>query len=166
MVLAAQPGEGKKPVAAEGFAARLKKVVDAYGNNSRLAKASGQSEAVIRKWLKGESSPTSDRLLTICRVTGTSMRWLLEGVGTMRQAQPAPPPNTLQSPAASYGTLDAELLAQAIEALERECARLGVDFDAWSVEKRAAAIVEVYERSAPDGAVHQGAVSRVVKLAQ
>src|SRR4029079_9780130 len=69
----------------DGFPARLRQVIDSYGNTSSLAREIERSEGALRKWLRGLSEPNVSDLRAICEVTHTSVEWLVMGRG-QRQA--------------------------------------------------------------------------------
>jgi len=57
----------------------------AQGGIPELSKKSGCSDAVIRKWVRGESLPTLDRLVELSRAAQVSVEWLITGQGPMRR---------------------------------------------------------------------------------
>lgn len=63
------------------FSFRLKEAMDNAGisSNLQLAKRANMSEAVIRKYLKGDSYPTLDRLAIIANACHCSVGWLATG---------------------------------------------------------------------------------------
>ena len=65
------------------FSQRLKEAMEIAGitSNTQLAKRADMSEAVIRKYLKGESYPTLDRLAIIADACHCSVSWLATGDG-------------------------------------------------------------------------------------
>src|SRR5690348_481128 len=65
----------------DGFPARLRQVIDSYGNTSSLAREIERSEGALRKWLRGLSEPNVSDLRAICEVTHTSVEWLVMGRG-------------------------------------------------------------------------------------
>jgi len=65
----------------DGFPARLRQVIDSYGNTSSLAREIQRSEGALRKWLRGLSEPNVTDLRSICEVTHTSVEWLVMGRG-------------------------------------------------------------------------------------
>lgn len=64
-----------------GFVLRLQLVVSRWPSADRLAKAAGVSPSAFRKWLKGESEPSRDRLVALAGVAGISLSWLAQGEG-------------------------------------------------------------------------------------
>lgn len=77
-----QKGEGEKDYF---FKTRLDALIEACGGVSALADAAEVSRGVLRKWLKGESEPTRDRLLALANVTGVRAGWLVAGEGPVFQ---------------------------------------------------------------------------------
>jgi transcriptional regulator with XRE-family HTH domain len=65
----------------DGFAARLRYVVDSYGSANALAVAIQRSEGALRKWLRGKSEPTVSDLWAICEAIKTDIAWLVTGRG-------------------------------------------------------------------------------------
>lgn len=63
------------------FPERLKEAMNQAGGltNLHLAEMAGMSEGVIRKYLKGESYPTLDRLVSIASVCNCDVSWLATG---------------------------------------------------------------------------------------
>lgn len=63
------------------FSERLKEAMKKAGelNNLQLAQVTGMSEGVIRKYLRGESYPTLDRLVLIARACSCDVGWLATG---------------------------------------------------------------------------------------
>jgi phage repressor protein C with HTH and peptisase S24 domain len=77
------------------FVLRLQLVVGSWPSVVRLAKAAGVSPSAFRKWLKGESEPSRDRLVALARVAGISLAWLASGEGP-EPVFPAAPPGAQQ----------------------------------------------------------------------
>ena len=69
----------------DGFPARLRQVIDSYGNTSTLAREIERSEGALRKWLRGLSEPNVSDLRAICEVTHTSVEWLVMGRGQRQE---------------------------------------------------------------------------------
>lgn len=65
------------------FPDRLKEAMKTAGipSNNQLAKNTELSEATIRKYLKGETYPTLDRLASLADACGCSLSWLATGDG-------------------------------------------------------------------------------------
>lgn len=65
------------------FSDRLKEAMKTAGipSNNQLAKDTELSEATIRKYLKGETFPTLDRLALLADACGCSLAWLASGDG-------------------------------------------------------------------------------------
>lgn len=60
------------------FSTRLSEAMAVLGDNkSSLARKTGLSEAAIRGYLKGRSSPSIEQLMKISKVTGISAAWFL-----------------------------------------------------------------------------------------
>lgn len=65
------------------FPDRLKEAMNTAGipSNNQLAKITELSEATIRKYLKGETYPTLDRLALLADACGCALSWLASGDG-------------------------------------------------------------------------------------
>jgi hypothetical protein len=81
-------GESVTPPTPDGFAVRLRQVLDSYGSTSALARNIERSEGAVRKWLRGQSEPNVSDLRAICEATGTSVEWLVMGRGIQRDQSP------------------------------------------------------------------------------
>jgi transcriptional regulator with XRE-family HTH domain len=77
-------GESNTLTSPDGFAARLRQVLNSYGSTSSLARNMDRSEGALRKWLRGLSEPNVTDLRAICELTGTSVEWLVMGRGPQR----------------------------------------------------------------------------------
>jgi phage repressor protein C with HTH and peptisase S24 domain len=64
-----------------GFAARLQQIVNQWPSADRLAKATGVSPSAFRKWLKGISEPSRDRLVALAEAAEVNVAWLAQGEG-------------------------------------------------------------------------------------
>jgi transcriptional regulator with XRE-family HTH domain len=145
-----------------GFAARLRQVIEAYGSASGLAKAIERSEGAVRKWLRGESEPNVTDLRSVCEETGTSIEWLVAGRG-QREAMPlgvrevAPP---YENPALQH--VDTVLLEGVVVAIEEELLKTGLTLPP---TKRSVLVAHLYDLSHERREVDREAVARLVKLA-
>ncbi len=148
----------------DGFAARLRQVVDAYGSTSSFARALGRSEGAVRKWLRGESEPGVSDLRALCKLTGTGVEWLVLGTGSrlgplaISEARTSAPASATPKAPMDYGLLDAVMATLDVEAkaLNIELPRL----------KRSFMTGTLYERFAESKQVDREYVSRMVALAQ
>ena len=61
------------------FKDRINVLSDRLGGSSQLARLSGVSESVVRKWKAGTSEPTLSRLKAIAEAGGVSVQWLATG---------------------------------------------------------------------------------------
>jgi transcriptional regulator with XRE-family HTH domain len=146
-----------------GFAARLREVIDAYGSASGLAKAIDRSEGAVRKWLRGESEPNVTDLRSVCEQTGTSIEWLVTGDG-LRDTQSLgvrdPPPPPYQS--TPHEPLNTRLLEGILLAVQEELRTAGLDLP---LLKQSMLVVTLYDLSYERKEVDREAVTRLVKLA-
>lgn len=61
------------------FAERLRALMAARRfTRKSLADECGVSAQLVQKWTRGECAPKSSALMTICRVCGCSVEWLLD----------------------------------------------------------------------------------------
>ncbi|MGL3099496.1 helix-turn-helix domain-containing protein [Enterobacter asburiae] len=69
------------------FSERLKEAMDAanIASNVQLARQTELSESTIRKYLKGETYPTLDRLALLAEACSCSASWLATGEGEAKQ---------------------------------------------------------------------------------
>lgn len=73
------------------FSKRLEALIEVHGSVRSYAVSSGLSEGVIRKYLKGDSFPTLDRLDQLAVAGGVELSWLATGEGAMKAgSQEAP----------------------------------------------------------------------------
>ncbi|MBJ7537185.1 XRE family transcriptional regulator [Marinomonas transparens] len=61
------------------FKDRINVLSEKVGGMSALARLSGVSESVVRKWKQGDSEPTVSRLLALAQAGGVSVNWLVTG---------------------------------------------------------------------------------------
>jgi len=74
----------------DGFADRMKMLIDRAGSAAEIARTCGFSEAVVRSWRDGNSDPSRDRCVALAAGTGASLLWLVAGEGPMLAADVAP----------------------------------------------------------------------------
>lgn len=145
----------------EGFAARLRGVIDAHGGASVLARAIHRSEGALRKWMRAESEPNVTDLRAICEATSTPVAWLVSGADERDASlSTSAPPIDVASP---HRPPDYALLESLIERVDHELAgaRLLI-----TSAKRAALIVTLYQLFQPTKTIDQEALMRLIKLAQ
>ena len=147
----------------DGFAARLRQVVDAYGSTSSFARTLGRSEGALRKWLRGQSEPSVSDLRAVCEMTATSVEWLVTGRGSrastlaVRERSPAPSSTSLRQP------FDYRLHEEVMTTIDEEARALGVELPRL---KRSFITGTLYERFLESKQVDRQYVSRMVALAQ
>ena len=61
------------------FKDRVSELIRLCGSTSRLARSSGVSESVVRKWRDGQSEPTLSNLVALANAGGKSIEWLATG---------------------------------------------------------------------------------------
>ena len=148
----------------DGFAGRLRQVINSYGNTSSVAREIQRSEGAVRKWLRGLSEPNVSDLRAICEVTHTSVEWLVMGrgqraesfgdsgggVGESRGANPELPP------------LSYKLMDEVVRSIRQESPiLLGNEVPP---EKQSSVISTVYNMSRRSRVVDSEEVSRIVGL--
>jgi transcriptional regulator with XRE-family HTH domain len=161
--------ESDTPPREDGFAARLRQVVDSYGSTCSLARNIERSEGAVRKWLRGLSEPNVTDLRAICQVTGTSVEWLVMGRGEQRamvdDGDPTlgvgesrgPQGASSELPPVSYKLMD-----QVVRSIRDESpVLLGSEVTA---EKQSSVIATVYNMSRRTRSVDTEEVSRIVGL--
>src|SRR5690606_18094360 len=77
-------GEQKGASNRKLFAERVRALIDQHGSASAIARLSGVSEAVVRKWRDGGSDPSRENLVSLAKGTGVSLVWLATGEGPQR----------------------------------------------------------------------------------
>ena len=159
-------GESVTPTVPDGFAGRLRQVLDSYGSTSSLARAIDRSEGAVRKWLRGQSEPNVSDLRAICKETHTDVEWLVMGppippaegepgfgVEEQRKAYGAAP----ELPALNYKLMD-----DVVRCIREESpVLLGSEVVA---EKQSSVLTTVYNMSRRSRMVDSEEVSRVVGL--
>jgi hypothetical protein len=146
----------------DGFAARLRAVIETYGSANGIAKAIGRSEGAVRKWLRGESEPNVTDLRSLCEQTQTSIEWLVTGRGRREapaglQESPSPPyENT------GHETLNYPLLEAIMDAVDDELRAAHVELPS---TKRSMLVVTLYDLCQERREVDREAVARLVRLA-
>lgn len=103
----------------DGFASRLRQVLESYGSTSSLARSIERSEGALRKWLRGESEPSVSDLRAICGLTGASVEWLILGrgdrTGSAASREVATSEGEGPLPPLNYSLMDDVILAVQLE---------------------------------------------------
>lgn len=127
--------------AREGLPARLREMAEGSGGVSKLAREAGMSEAVLRKWIRGdESEPRYSDLMALVGASGYSLWWLMTGQGPRRGE--APPPAGQEGATAYGAALNPELLQLVVETIESVLTEQGVTL---SPPKKAGLVRAIYE---------------------
>lgn len=71
----------------ELFSDRIIHLTEMHGGASNLARLSGVSESVVRKWKDGKSEPTRDKLEALSKAAGVNIQWLVLGTGPKQGVQ-------------------------------------------------------------------------------
>jgi transcriptional regulator with XRE-family HTH domain len=165
-------GDSATPSTPDGFADRLRQVLDSYGSTSSLARSIDRSEGALRKWLRGQSEPNVTDLRAICEATSTSVEWLVMGRGQQLK-RPEPDGGTGGSVGVGeshtpYGTLSElpplsyDLMDEVVNSLREESpALLG---DQVAPKKQSSMLTTVYNMSRRTRHVDREEVSRLVGL--
>jgi transcriptional regulator with XRE-family HTH domain len=145
----------------DGFAARLRQVVDAYGSTTALARTLGRSEGALRKWLRGKSEPNVSDLRAICELTGTNVEWLVTGRGSRVGSVTVRESTTPR--AVARGPFDYGLFDDLMTAVDEELRTLGLEVP---LIKRSSMLGMLYERFQDSKQIDREVVSRMVRLTQ
>ena len=149
----------------DGFAARLRQVINSYGNTSSVAREIQRSEGAVRKWLRGLSEPNVSDLRAICEVTHTSVEWLVMGRGQRAESFGDPGSGVGENrgggnpelPQVSYKLMD-----EVVRSIRHESPiLLGNEVPP---EKQSSVISTVYNMSRRTRVVDSEEVSRIVSL--
>jgi hypothetical protein len=161
-------GESNTPSSSDGFAARLRQVIDSYGSTSGLARHMERSEGALRKWLRGLSEPNVTDLRSICEITGTSVEWLVMGRGPRRDPNAAGGDDSglgvreESSASAELPPLNYRLMDDVVRSIRREST--GLLGSEAPPEKQSSVLTTVYNMSRRTRTVDEEEVSRVVGL--
>jgi len=154
------------PPLPDGFAARLRQVLDSYGSTSSLARCIDRSEGAVRKWLRGQSEPNVSDLRAICEITATSVEWLVMGRGP--RAAPSDPDfgveegNRTIEALAELPPLNYRLMDDVVRSIRHESpVILG---DGVPAEKQSSVLTTVYNMSRRARRVDAEEVTRLVGL--
>ena len=143
-----------------GFATRLRSLVDAQGGASALARLIARSEGAVRKWLRAESEPNVTDLRAICEATATDVAWLVSGGGEQALTVHSARAHEERAPDI---IADYALLETLLERVDTELARAHLSLAA---SQRAALIVTLYQLFRETKRIDPDALTRLVTLAQ
>ena len=156
------PIQPEDDVQQDGFPARLRQAVAAYGSVTALAKAIARSEGAVRKWLRGVSEPNVSDLRAICALTGANIDWLVSGRGESqlygKAVREMPGEYRTYTPSQMYH----DLLENILETVDEELDAGRVDIAA---TKRSAMVVTLYSLFRESRQIDRAAVERLVRLA-
>ena len=161
-----ETGESVTLPSSDGFAARLRQVLDSYGSTSSLARCIDRSEGAVRKWLRGQSEPNVSDLRAICELTATSVEWLVMGRGN-REAPPDQDPGVEESGKTNEAMselppVNYKLMDDVVRTIRHESpVILGADVAA---EKQSSMLATVYNMSRRTRRVDSEEVTRLVGL--
>ena len=152
------------PIDAGSFGSRL---LGAIGRTPvrALARETGISEGVLRKYLSNDSDPSRTRLIALAKAADVSLEWLATGLGPMA-AEAIPQDAARESPGdynadqPAPGAVDKQRLQVAIETAETilQCTVKDV-----TTAQKAAFIIALYNYL-PAGEISQQTRDNVVKL--
>lgn len=145
----------------DGFAARLRQVVQAYGSTTAMARDLNRSEGAIRKWLRGRSEPNVTDLRRICEISGTNVEWLVVGRGA--RLGPTQVRNTVAAPTAGVMRVpfNHQLHEDISTLLDDELRALGVEVPS---VKRSSMIGMLYDRFQDTGQIDREFLARMARL--
>jgi transcriptional regulator with XRE-family HTH domain len=147
----------------DGFAARLRQVVDAHGSTSSFARALGRSEGALRKWLRGQSEPNVSDLRALCEMTDTSVEWLVTGRGSRTGALAVRERPLVPSSTVPRQPFDYRLHEEVMTTIDEEARALSIDIPRL---KRSSMTGLLYERFLESRQVDREFVRRTVALTQ
>jgi hypothetical protein len=133
---------------------RLRRVIDAHGGASSLARVIARSEGAVRKWLRAESEPNVTDLRAICAATATDIAWLVSGKSESAHGASAP---------ADGASDDCVLLETLLLRVDAELANAHLVL---ASTQRSALIVTLYQLFRDKQCIDPVALSRLVRLAQ
>ena len=161
-------GENSPSSQPDGFAARLRQVVDSYGSASAIARAIDRSEGAVRKWLRGQSEPNVSDLRAICEATGANVAWLVMGRSDLPAGTGGTPGFGVRDPHTPYGAepalppLNYTLMDDVVRSIRQASpALIGT---AVAAEKQSSVLTTVYNMSRLSRRVDHEEVSRIVGL--
>ena len=146
----------------DGFPARLRQAIAAYGSATALAQAIQRSEGAVRKWARGISEPNVSDLRAICELTGVSIDWLVTGRGESRIETHGVREALGVYEAQAPSTMDYSLLETILSTVDSELRSHGVEI---APTKRSTLVVTLYRLFRDTRSIDRDAVVRLVKLA-
>jgi transcriptional regulator with XRE-family HTH domain len=150
------------PGESDGFASRLRQVVDSYGSTSAIARVINRSEGAVRKWLRGQSEPNVSDLRAICDTTGTSVEWLVMGRGDRQGITGVREPHTPYGEEPALPPLNYKLMDDVVATIRLEPKIAGT---AVTPGKCSSILTTVYNMSRATRQVDAEGAERVIGLA-
>jgi transcriptional regulator with XRE-family HTH domain len=169
-------GNYPHPGEEDGFAARLRHVIDSYGSTSSIARVIDRSEGAVRKWLRGQSEPNVSDLRAICKATGADVKWLVMGDAptVLQVREPHTPYGSGSSGPGSSGGLQAlstadaplpplhyKLMDEVVAAIKLEAKVSGTPV---TPNKASSVLTTVYNMSRATRSVDPESAERIVGL--
>lgn len=125
---------------AHGLPERIRRLIDLQGSATAIAERCGFSAGAVRSWRDGHSDISRERCVTMARVLGISLLWLVAGEGPMRVGREDAnrPPAISATPAGDQhgvpdipraASLDSKLLAAALRLLQSYIGLVGGSLD-------------------------------------
>ncbi|HET7300614.1 MAG TPA: transcriptional regulator [Oleiagrimonas sp.] len=145
----------------DGFTNRVLALIKQYGGVTRVARACGFSEGVVRSWRDGRSDPSRARCVALARGLGVSLMWLMAGSGSMIEE------TDKRKRGETIHMVNAHRLSQAMQILQSTLDSTG---NSLSVESRAELLSEYYAaldnpdpvtRAEGVGEIHQHLLERI-----
>lgn len=69
------------------FARRIRALISEHGSAGAVARLTGVSESVVRKWRDGLSDPSREHIVALARAANVAIAWLAAGDGPRMDAQ-------------------------------------------------------------------------------
>ncbi|GAB3787550.1 helix-turn-helix domain-containing protein [Dyella agri] len=160
------------PAGLDSLSARMQLLIRIEGSASAIARRCGFSEDTVRDWCHGRSDISREHCVIVARALGISLRWLVAGEDSMRdagdpatwppkpQAAPVPPDDEGSSAdAEAHITVDPNLLASAFRVLQ---SYIGLVGGSLNPAQRADALAQIYHLLGHAGS--PGHANRVIAL--
>lgn len=83
-------GDASFPIPDAGIGKRIDEACRAIGGREDAAKAAGVSAGMLRRYIRGESTPPFDAIVKLARAAGVSLDWMADGAELPSPTRPTP----------------------------------------------------------------------------